>query len=213
MPYISLTKTNTPKEKDMASEASNIKDKVKKIFRHPVRNRILEILRDGKPRTQRELGILLSMSNAAVHYHVKLLEEVGIIKLSSTREGPRGIIEKLYTIDVEHWPVVSEEDIEFYIDYTVSWMNERHREGLNILKAGDYSTPFLAGSFSARAPLNELIDLKRRVEEIFNEYYSRYEKIEGDDLIPFAVTFSILPSREENMDDTRNVLEFEPELE
>ena len=211
MPYISLTKAQLEKKAADSDAEKSEQERRKKIFRHPVRNRILDILRDGKARTQQELGKRLSMSNAAIHYHVKLLAEVGIIKLRSTRPGPNGITEKLYTADMENWPPVSEKDVEFYVDYTVSWINERNREGVNLLKAGNYASPFLAGSYSLRAPLPELLRFKRDVEKLFNEYFAKYENADGGDLIPFAATFSILPSREKNTEDSRNVLEFEPE--
>ncbi len=213
MPYISLSMAELKKTEaaETDDEMKLNEKKSKKVFRHPVRNRIVDILRDGEPRTQQELGTMLSMSNAAVHYHVKLLLEVGIIKLHSTRSGPKGITEKLYTIAVENWPDVSEDDLDYYLSYMVSWINERNREGLNLLKSGPFSIPFLTGSYSARAPLEELIKFKRKVEDLFNEFYSKCESLKGRNRIPFAVTFSMIPSREKNKEDSRNILEFEPE--
>ena len=209
MPYISLTKAKL-KEKEISDDTMKSKpDQTEKVFRHPVRNRILYILRDGEPKTQRELGKLLSMSNAAIHYHIKLLEDVGIVRLHSTRPGPNGITEKLYMVDIETWPDVTGEDVAFYLDYTVSWMKERHREGLNILKQ-EHDIPFLAGSFTVRAPQNEIIRFKRNVEKMFNAFFLKYKEIKEEDSASFGVTFSILPSSRENEEDSQNVLEFEP---
>lgn len=215
MPYISLSMAELKKfeSAEMDDDMKLSEQKSKKVFRHPVRNRIVDILRDGEPRTQQELGNLLSMSNAAVHYHVKILLEVGIIKLHSTRPGPKGITEKLYTIAIENWPDVSEDDLEYYMSYMVSWINERNREGMNLLKAGHSSMPFLTGSYSARAPLKELLRFKRKIEDLFNEFYASCEGFKGRNRIPFAVTFSMIPSREKTSDDSRNILEFEPEHE
>ncbi len=210
MAYISLTRAELEGSGDVNGPPENQFDN-KKIFRHPVRNRILEILRDGKPHTQQELGKILSMSNAAVHYHVKLMKEIGVIRLHSTRQGPNSITEKLYTIDKANWPDVSKNDVDYYIDYALSWINERNREGLNILKSGEYSVPFLAGSYCSQAPLHELIAFKREMERLFEKYFKKYEKMEEDGLALFAVTFSLLPSRESNTLESRNVLEFEPE--
>ena len=212
MPYISLSLAELKKSEIEAEDDMKLQEKKsKKVFRHPVRNRIVTILRDGKPRTQQELGSLLSMSNAAVHYHVKLLLEVGIITLHSTRPGPKGITEKLYTVDIENWPDVSEDDLDYYLSYMVSWITERNREGLNLLKAGNISVPFITGSYSARAPLAELIKFKRKVENLFNEFYSKCESLKGRKRVPFAVTFSMIPSQEKKQEDSRNILEFEPE--
>jgi|GEM_PF-1254571 DNA-binding Lrp family transcriptional regulator len=223
MPYISLTKAAlNGKNGNSEDDEKRLTEKRKKIFRHPVRDRILGILRDGKARTQSDLGKILTMSNAAVHYHVKLLLEVGIIKLHSTRPGPNGITEKLYAVDTENWPVASEDDVNYYIDYMVSWMNERHREGVNILKSErDDMPPFLAGSYSVSAPMPELLQFKREVEKLFNDFYMKYEdagdekkclqKISFCKKETFAVTFAILPSREKKAEDSRNILEFEPD--
>ena len=212
MTYISLSLAELKKSEAETEDDMKIKEeKNKKVFRHPVRNRIVEILRDGKPRTQQELGNILSMSNAAVHYHVKILLEVGIIKLHSTRPGPKGITEKLYTAAMENWPDVTGDDLEYYLSYMVSWMNERNREGLNLLKTGKYEIPFLTGSYSARAPIEELLVFKRKMENLFNEFYEKCEKSKQKNKISFAVTFSMIPSKEKNKEDSRNILEFEPE--
>ena len=71
MPYISLSLAELKKSEIEAEDDMKLQEKKsKKVFRHPVRNRIVNILRDGIHRTQQELGSLLYMSNAAVHYHV-----------------------------------------------------------------------------------------------------------------------------------------------
>lgn len=213
MPYISLSKAELKAKKTAPEEpAMHQVEKQKKIFRHPVRNRIVGILRDGKPRTQQEIGNLLSMSNAAVHYHLKLLKEIGIITLHDTRQGPKGITEKLYTADVENWPDITDADLEYYLSYMTSWMNERNREGLNLLKSGDITIPFLTGSYSTAASREDLLAFKRKMEALFNEFYEKCEKSKQKDRIQFAVTFSMVPSREKNTEDSRNVLEFEPEV-
>jgi len=212
MPYISLSIAELRKTDVEIDDHEKIQQaQTKKVFRHPIRNRIIDILRDGKPRTQQELGNILSMSNAAVHYHVKLLLEVGIIKLHSTRPGPNAITEKLYTGAVENWPDVSENDMDYYLRYTVSWMNERNREGLNLLQSGSYDIPLLAGSYSARAPLEELFRFKRKIEKLFNDFYLKCGKSKDKNRVPFSLTFSMLPAQEANKGDSRNILEFEPE--
>ena len=114
-------------------------------------------------------------------------------------------------MDIENWPDVSEDDLDYYLSYMVSWITERNREGLNLLKAGNISVPFITGSYSARAPLVELIKFKRKVENLFNEFYSKCERLKGRNRVPFAVTFSMIPSLEKKQEDSRNILEFEPE--
>ena len=52
---------------------------------------------------------------------------------------------------------------------------------------------------------------KRKMENLFNEFYEKCEKSKQKNRIPFAVTFSMIPSKEKNKEDSRNILEFEPE--
>ncbi len=210
MPYISLSMAEMSRKNAQGSEDKEQQEKSKKIFRHPVRSRIVGILRDGVPHTQQELGKIISMSNAAVHYHIKLLLDVGIVKLDSTRNGPNGIVEKLYTVCIEEWPDVSMDDFDYYLDYTVSWMNERHREGVNILKDENFKLPFITGSYTARASLDDIAEFKRKMENLFNDFFDTCEESEDEGKIPFAVTFAMLPSQEKSDGECRHVLEFEP---
>ncbi|MBF0099523.1 MAG: helix-turn-helix transcriptional regulator [Desulfobacterales bacterium] len=216
MPYISLTKLDANDSPD-SGEPVQTPDQIKrkKVFRHPVRDRILSILRDGEPKTQREIGKILYMSNAAVHYHIKLLIDIGFIKLHNTRLGPNGITEKLYTIALENWPEVGNADMAYYLDYIISWITERNREGLSILKTNEVEVPLFIGSYTASASLKDLLKFKRDAERLFNRYLKKNEKQmtnENTNDITFSVTFSILPTKDANHDNSVNVLEFEPKI-
>lgn len=59
-----------------------------------LRLRIIDILRE-QPMTVTQLGEKLGMAPAKVHYHVRELERVGLLKLVETREKG-GILEKYY---------------------------------------------------------------------------------------------------------------------
>lgn len=59
-----------------------------------LRLRILDILRE-QPMTVTQLGEKLGLAPAKVHYHVRELERVGLLKLVETREKG-GILEKYY---------------------------------------------------------------------------------------------------------------------
>jgi len=190
-------------------------EKIKKTLRHPIRVRMLGILTDRKAQTQRELGKALSLSNAAIHYHLRILLSTGLIRLHSTRPGPKGITEKLYTADVKEWQAVSdassnEGDLNFYLDYAASWMNERNREGMELLKYGDFMSPFIIGSYVVRAPLDEVVQFKRKIERLFSRFFEKHQETGNDNWTPFSVTFSIVPSQAEGMEESRNILEFEP---
>jgi DNA-binding transcriptional ArsR family regulator len=58
------------------------------------RARILELLRD-QPMTVTQLGELMGEAPAKIHYHVRELEKVGLLRLVETREKG-GILEKYY---------------------------------------------------------------------------------------------------------------------
>jgi DNA-binding transcriptional ArsR family regulator len=60
-----------------------------------LRLRIVELLTQ-QPMTVTQLGEVLGVAPAKVHYHVRELERVGLLRLSFTREKS-GILEKYYT--------------------------------------------------------------------------------------------------------------------
>lgn len=59
-----------------------------------LRMRILDLLRE-RPMTVTQLGEVMGMAPAKVHYHVRELEKVGLLRLVETREKG-GILEKYY---------------------------------------------------------------------------------------------------------------------
>ncbi len=60
-----------------------------------LRMRILDTLQE-QPMTVTQLGEMLGMAPAKIHYHVRELEKVGLLKLVETREKG-GILEKYYS--------------------------------------------------------------------------------------------------------------------
>src|SRR5437867_13261433 len=59
-----------------------------------LRLRIIDVLKE-RPMTVTQLGELLGMAPAKVHYHVRELEKVGLLRLVETREKG-GILENYY---------------------------------------------------------------------------------------------------------------------
>ncbi len=207
-----LGKNQNPKEKSKKQLA-----KVKKEIRHPVRVRILNLLKHGERKTQCELGRDLSMSNAAVHYHLKALVKIGLVRLFGTRPGPKGITEKLYELDAEAWQQAfdlpsREGDLDFYVDYALSWIDERHREGVEILKKakGEPLPPFALGSFTVHAPVEETVRFKHELEQLCDRFFQQYGR-PNEERATFAVTFTVLPSGAEDVAESQNVLHYESE--
>lgn len=191
---------------------------IAKILQHPIRVRMLGILRNGKTYTQREIGRELSLSNAAIHYHLKVLVEAKLVKLIDTRQGPNSITEKLYSADEDELAafaeVTSEQntDIDFYLDYTLSWIIERNREGGELIKESKYTRPFLSGSYVVTAPLGEINKFKKELNDLVSKFHDKYQDNEDHESEHFSVTFSVLPAKSAGGENSRNVLEYEPDL-
>ncbi len=191
-------------------------ERFRKIIRHPIRVRILGILRHTGSCTQRELGRQLSLSSAAIHHHLKSLLDAGLVRLQGTRPGPNSITEKLYELNQEQWTAflrASEEqnaDLDFYLEYVLAWIHERNREGLEILKDSQYVHPFIGASYVVNASYEEIVELKRQVHQLLAEFHADHSGAADGNRQTVALTFSILPSREEQGEQSRNVLESEP---
>jgi DNA-binding transcriptional ArsR family regulator len=54
---------------------------------HPLRLRILDVLRGGEELTNRELASRLDVDPGHLHFHVRLLHRSGLIELSNGRRG------------------------------------------------------------------------------------------------------------------------------
>lgn len=191
-------------------------ERLRKIVRHPIRVRILGILLHSSHCTQRELGRQLSLSSAAVHHHLKSLLESDLVRLQGTRPGPNSITEKLYELNREQWSAfvaASEEknaDVDFHLEYVLAWIQERNREGLELLRESEFMAPFVAASSVAVCSYEEIVDLKRQVHDVVARFHEEHQREVDRDHQPYAVMLSILPSREENTEQSRNELEFEP---
>lgn len=200
------------RDRKSSTAAGHVSAAVWKILKHPIRARILGLLRQN-PATQHELGQLLSLSNATVHYHMNVLIENDLVELNATRPGPNGIVEKLFGINVKGWELLSQAnrtnlDLALYLEYTLSWIDERHREGAEILKRNGYSQPFVAASYIVPADERTLMDLTRRIRKLLDDFYRR--SAAGTSADPngkyVALDFSVLPSRQCDPENSRNVL-------
>lgn len=64
---------------------------------HPVRLKLVDLLRTRGPMTQTELARLIDAAPASARYHLMRLVKAGFVEQSGTRPGPKGITEKLFT--------------------------------------------------------------------------------------------------------------------
>src|SRR5437764_670042 len=65
-----------------------------RVVSEPTRLRLLELLHDG-PKTVKALATALGVPPTRLYYHIKLLEEHGVVRVDSTRVVS-GIVEKTY---------------------------------------------------------------------------------------------------------------------
>ncbi|CAM5491057.1 ArsR/SmtB family transcription factor [Streptomyces avidinii] len=67
-----------------------------KALGHPVRHRMVNVLRQ-RPATLRQLAEVLGMSKGTIGYHVRVLREAGLVRLSETRQV-RGGTEQYFAL-------------------------------------------------------------------------------------------------------------------
>ncbi|MEK7469345.1 MAG: helix-turn-helix domain-containing protein [Planctomycetota bacterium] len=64
----------------------------------PARSRLLALLRERGPSTQTELAREIDAAPATAAYHLRRLEAAGLARQAGTRPGPRGTVERLFSI-------------------------------------------------------------------------------------------------------------------
>ncbi|MEW6367705.1 MAG: winged helix-turn-helix transcriptional regulator [Acidobacteriota bacterium] len=214
MGHITLTPADVrPLDRTGAAAEDRRRRALRQALLHPIRVRIIEILRGSDAMTQRELGKSLFLSNAAVHHHLQTLLAVHLVKLQGTRPGPNGITEKLYATDQNEWQAALAEptnEVNFYLQYTLAWIHERHREGVETLRSEGFAFPFLAGSYVVHLPPSAAVEFKRDLQKRCMRLFEKHQKGSSRKTVPFTVTFAIMPSRITETKESRNILEHEP---
>ena len=206
MAYISIVDESNKKKESVSLEKTELQKKqIKTALNHPVRSKILKTLESGDILTQHEIGNRLSMSNASIHYHINKLLEVQLVELNSTRPGPNGIVEKLYKVKEENWNELKKakiEDFDVELNYSVAWINERLREGTNILKKQKKKTTFVTNSYSVNASQEDIRALKQQVMKVCEDFFQKHKDVNSEGNTPVSVSFSILPSHGDDIDDS-----------
>ncbi len=189
-------------------------DRVEDPLKSPLRVRILGWLAGkSQPRTKREIGRALSLSNAGVHYHLKKLERAGMVKLEGTRPGPNSITEKLYSAkpvtemtESKDGAMSVKEKREFYLRYTFDSIREVHREAEELIKSNWKSNRFLAGCYGVHATEQEIRKLKDRLLRTLEEFQKKHKKPRKGTR-PIAMTLGLVPSSGLSWGTTEKVLD------
>lgn len=150
-----------------------------------LRMRIVDILQE-KPMTVTQLGETLGMAPAKVHYHVRELERVGLLRLVETREKG-GILEKYYQPIAHEISVAKDLLFSAPSDELLSTTNgwfEQIKEGfqraLRKMIAQKDTEPSATFAFSQLYLTHEeLKQLGKQIEELLKPYAKRRE-VEGE---------------------------------
>ena len=182
------------------------------ILKKPVRMRILGWLAgQSKPQTKREIGRALSLSNASVHYHIKLLEQASLVKFEGTRPGPNTIIEKLYSaqpLTSKNQSMTVKEKDDFYLSYTLDAISEAQREGQEIAQSDPDNARFIVASYETYATEKEIVALKKKVDSTLKNFFDTHKK-KKKDTTPLSVTFTLLPSNAAGWDTSSRIRVFD----
>lgn len=184
---------------------------IQKCLSHPIRLRMLCLLERNGPAPQHILAKQLTMSNAALHHHLNSLADLDFVQQVDQKASTSGITEKIYNLNLSRWhewqeKLLEEVDFSTCLNFAFAWMNERHREGSEILKKEPQA--FIAGSLTVNASQEEVIEFKHKLQGLIDEFSAKHD--EKSALPCYSITFSILPSNDHGIEDSRNILEFDP---
>ena len=92
--------------KKRAGKASGQENPVEKAVSHPLRMKIIVKLAGNGECTQTEVAKEVDAATASVRHHLRVLERAGLVSLTGTRPGPKGITEKLFSINRDKMEIV-----------------------------------------------------------------------------------------------------------
>lgn len=153
------------------------------VVADPLRLRILEQLR-REPQTVKQLAAALDVPQTKLYYHIKLLEEHGLIRISQTRVVS-GIIEKQYGITAYRLSVertllspsapAPDEGLDTFLsvvlDHTKSEIQRGVRAGLiDIDQKSPLANGMILGRNWWRLTPAEAAEMVKRMGEVADEY-------------------------------------------
>ena len=157
-----------------------------KVVADPLRLKILELLR-GEPRTVKQIAADLKTPIKKLYYHVNLLEEHGLIRITSTRVVS-GILEKQYRVTAYRLSVerallsptapAGDEGLEAYLSLILDHAKSEIKKGVgpkSVLFAQQEGLILRAmGDRVAFCP--PLIMKEAEIEEMFDRYERALDK-------------------------------------
>lgn len=167
----------------------------------PLRMRLLGLL-EGGDRTVKELATSLGVRPNRLYYHVRLLEEHGLIKVASTRMVS-GIIERRYELAARRISVSKElasaGGAEAVGQMAGSVLGELRREFVASLGDGDQTTPGRTRRLSAhrlRFDTTRDTEFLERLDQLIAEYEVD-SSVDADYEVDSVLMVALYPRRPE----------------
>jgi transposase-like protein len=178
-----------------------------KVFSDPLRQQIIEALLDG-PKTVKQVAAELDLAPTKLYYHINLLEEHQLIRVTETRIVS-GIIEKQYQAIARRFTIqrsllmpgeVGGSAIDTALDAILDPIRAEIHRGLNsglIDTSEDASQQRKLKIWRALSRLSEeqALDFYDRLEALVREYESHMHAPENDDCQPYTLIIGIYPTQ------------------
>ena len=172
------------------------------IFIHPFHAKIMETLRIyDEPMTVKEIADALGQTPARIHYHVKKLLSIGVLRLDHTRTV-NGIVAKYYALTpasvalkVPEDDPDKKEDLESRIQWEYGALFDRVKQGYYDLfsqKDIGVSAPHEVVITSKEAVFLDPDDLEAIGDE-FSKILERYQR-KGENAVPHRIFLSMFPN-------------------
>ncbi|HEX6776742.1 MAG TPA: helix-turn-helix domain-containing protein [Ktedonobacterales bacterium] len=182
-----------------------------KVAADPLRLEILNFLR-GEPRTVKEMAKALHLPQTKLYYHIGLLEEHGLIRVTGTRLVS-GILEKQYqatayklTVDrALFWMTPAESEdyqglevfLSAVLDYTHSDIMRSVRAGLITLGKDVPPERMLdIGRVWFRLTSEQVQSFQQRIEALFMEYGALSQNTPAEDTQLYEFLMAFYPTLE-----------------
>jgi DNA-binding transcriptional ArsR family regulator len=169
-----------------------------KVLADDRRLQLLELL-GQKGYTVKELAQELDVPSNKLYYHIRLMEEHGIIQVVDTNIGPTQIVEKTYRasarsykIDERLRPLESLDDILALVFKTIDSVKEELRENAPILIGEELE--FKRGTFGKGKMMltdEQAEQLSKDLDELWEKYDSDRDNPNAN---PYTLLFTFIPT-------------------
>lgn len=169
-----------------------------KVLADDRRLQLLELL-GHKSYTVKELAQELDIPTNKLYYHIRLMEEHGVIQVVDTNIGPTQIVEKTYRASARSYkvdeglrPLENLDDILALIFKTIDSVKEELRENAPILVEEELR--FKRGTFGK----GKIMLTDERAAQLSQDLDELWEKYDGDrdnpDAKPYTLLFTFIPT-------------------